>query len=146
MEPVVNVREHGVIADGITGNTARINGLIREMDGGGVLYFPPGRYVTGPILLKSNITLRIATGAVILASEDKAEYPMIVEALLPGYGRGGHLALITAFREENIVIEGGGSVRDILMSNLLMEDVLSPFTVNGFYFYDREKLPLCSLC
>lgn len=110
MKTVVNVQEYGIVGDGITNNTRRINELIRQMQGGGLLFFPPGTYVTGSIVLKSNITLHLCTGAVLLGSENKEEFPRVTEEVVPGYTCGRRQALITAFGEENIVIEGGGII------------------------------------
>ncbi len=38
--------------------------------GGGIVYFPPGKYLTGTIYLKSYINLHIESGAIILGSLD----------------------------------------------------------------------------
>jgi polygalacturonase len=49
-----------------------------------VLLLPAGTYHTGSIVVPSNTTLRMASGATLLGSTDSADYPL-VEAL-PGYG------------------------------------------------------------
>lgn len=66
----INVREAGAIADGKTIDTPVINKAIDELasEGGGTLYFPAGRYACYSIRLKSNITLHLESGAVILAA------------------------------------------------------------------------------
>ncbi len=110
MKYIVDVTEHGIIPDGITVNTKRINEVINSMTEGGILFFPPGKYVTGSIVLKSNITFYLSTGAVLLGAEDYDEFPLLTEEFLPGYKDVGRFALITAFNAKNIVIEGGGTI------------------------------------
>ncbi len=63
--PVFPVLDYGVINDGTTMNTEKIQQLIdRVADlGGGIVYFPPGKYLTGTIFLKSHINLHIESGA-----------------------------------------------------------------------------------
>src|SRR5215510_7206378 len=45
-----------------------------EAAGGGTVVAPAGRYLSGTIHLKSNITLHLSPGAVILASTDNADF------------------------------------------------------------------------
>ena len=74
-----NVLDHGIKKDGTTDNTQAIAALIGKMEqaGGGTLYFPAGKYVTGSIELKSNMTLYLEAGAEVLASEDRSRYPFV---------------------------------------------------------------------
>ena len=55
-------------------------------DGGGVVYLPPGRYVTGPLWLKDNVELRVEAGATIVMSPDRADWPTGVRALVNARG------------------------------------------------------------
>jgi len=68
--PVYSVVDYGVKNDGTTMNTQKIQQLIDKVAGlgGGIIYFPPGQYVTGTIFLKSYINLHLESGAVILGS------------------------------------------------------------------------------
>ena len=61
-EPYFDVTKHGVVGDGVTNNTKAINELIKSVSGG-IIFFPPGRYLTGTIMLKSNMTLYLTSGA-----------------------------------------------------------------------------------
>ncbi|MDD2762850.1 MAG: glycoside hydrolase family 28 protein [Opitutaceae bacterium] len=72
-----NIAEAGAVADGKTPNTAVINRVIDEAAaaGGGVVYVPPGVYLTGTIYLKSRVTLHLENGAVLLGSTDLQDYP-----------------------------------------------------------------------
>ena len=97
-----DVTKYGVVGDGQTNNTEKINNLTKSMIKGGTLYFPSGEYVTGTIRLYSNITIHLDSGAKILGSNDIKDFPKISTDDAPGYTRGGYEALISAFNAENI--------------------------------------------
>ena len=60
----VNMQNIGAKADGKTINTQLINSTIERLSsaGGGTLFFPSGKYLTGSIHLKSNITIELEIG------------------------------------------------------------------------------------
>jgi len=66
---VVNIMDYKVDNTGKTIETAKINQAISDVSGkpgGGVLYFPTGGvYLTGTLLMKSNVKLYIDAGALI---------------------------------------------------------------------------------
>lgn len=66
----------GVKSDGTTDNTASIQRAIDHIsaNGGGTLTFYVGRYLSGAIQLKDNVTLRFAEGAVLVASTNIYAY------------------------------------------------------------------------
>ncbi|KAJ0662780.1 putative glycoside hydrolase, family 28, pectin lyase/virulence factor [Helianthus annuus] len=94
----INCRKHtafltdfGGVGDGKTSNTAVFRSAIQnlsqfENDGGSQLIVPPGKWLTGSFNLTSHFTLFIQFGAVVLASQDEGEYPLIEP--LPSYGAG----------------------------------------------------------
>ena len=43
-------------------------------NGGGMVYFPPGHYMSGTIVLKSNVRLYLEAGATLFASQDEEDY------------------------------------------------------------------------
>jgi polygalacturonase len=51
---------------------AAIDSCFRQ--GGGTVLFPAGRFLTGSLILKSNITLEISNGAVLLGSDNITDY------------------------------------------------------------------------
>ena len=55
-------------------------------EGGGVAYLPPGRYVSGPLWLKDNVELRLAAGATLVLSTNRADWPSGVRALVNAKG------------------------------------------------------------
>lgn len=71
-----NASKFGCISDGITNNTTAIQYAIDFISakGGGKLNFYVGRYVTGSLQLKSNVTIELHEGAVLLASPNPNDY------------------------------------------------------------------------
>lgn len=106
-----NVREFGAAGDGRTKDTAAFAAACaaaRER-GGGTVYVPPGRYVTGSIILGSDMTLLVDAGAVILGSEDPADYP-VIENRWEGVDRATHTALISARDAVRVAVVGRGVI------------------------------------
>ncbi len=57
MMPTVNVRDHGAVGDGRSDETRAIRTAMAALPGaGGVLFFPPGRYLTDTIRARSFTT------------------------------------------------------------------------------------------
>ena len=72
----IDVRAFGAVGDGVSDDTAAIRCAINFLPPDGRLYFPPGRYLTGPQTLKSCMTVEFAEGAVLLGSTDRSIYPI----------------------------------------------------------------------
>jgi polygalacturonase len=72
---VFNVKDFGAKGDGKTIDTESINKsiLAASLTGGGTVIFPAGIYPSYSIHLKSNITLQLDAGSVLLAAENNAE-------------------------------------------------------------------------
>jgi polygalacturonase len=64
-----------------------------------------GIFLSGPIVLKNNVTLDIAAGAILLGSPDHADYPEIQVFRAPG-----RQSLVSADHATNIAITGGGVI------------------------------------
>jgi hypothetical protein len=83
---VVNIQDYRIDSTGKTVETAKINQAISDVSarpGGGVLFFPAGVYLTGTVLMKSNVKLYVDLGAVIRGSTRNSDYgsaPAPVEA------------------------------------------------------------------
>ncbi|WP_432712897.1 glycosyl hydrolase family 28 protein [Pedobacter sp.] len=71
-----NASLFGCVSDGITNNTSSIQYAINFIaeKGGGKLNFYVGRYLTGGLHLKSNVTIELHEGAVLLASPNFYDY------------------------------------------------------------------------
>ncbi|GAB3803099.1 cellulose binding domain-containing protein [Micromonospora zhanjiangensis] len=73
---VKNLADYGVDNTGATLVTAKIQSAIDAASGAtrNVLYVPPGRYQVGELWMKSNMTLYLATGAVLYGSNQKGDF------------------------------------------------------------------------
>ena len=96
--PVFNIRAFGAAGDRQTLDTAAIQRAIDACaaQGGGTVYFPTGGFLSGTIYLKSNVTLHLSAGAVLLGSTRIDDYPI--------------KHLIYAKDVANIAIEGRGAI------------------------------------
>ena len=70
----LGVREHGARGDGKAKDTAAIQAAIDRAGPGGVVFFPPGDYLSGTLRLRSRLVLRLAAGATLIASPDDADF------------------------------------------------------------------------
>jgi polygalacturonase len=107
---VCNVRDFGAVGDGQHKDTAGLQAAIESCAkaGGGTVFLPPGRYLTGAITLRSHITFEVGPGAVILGSEDPADYPLRDNVY--GSGRKMMSSLLYADGVEDITITGRGTI------------------------------------
>jgi len=113
---VCDVSKYGAKGDGKTKDTTAIAKAVNDCvaTGGGTILFPPGRYLTGAITLKSNLTLEVEAGATILGSPDPEDYPLY-ESPWAGDGNTGGSgktisSLIYAEDAENVTIRGRGTI------------------------------------
>jgi polygalacturonase len=108
---VYNVREYGAKGDSTTINTTFIQNAIDicNKKGGGTIYFPAGKYLTGTLFLQDNITLLLDNGAIILGSTDITDYPLKTPAFR-SYTDVNYVnkSLIYAEGKKNITIGGNG--------------------------------------
>lgn len=105
--PVCNVSAYGAKADGTTMDTQAIQHAIDSCaaKGGGIVRFSGGTFLTGPITLKSHITLDIEKGATLLGSQNFVDYPPAEELRQPAVE-----PLIGAKNAVDITIRGGGTI------------------------------------
>ncbi|WP_134088579.1 glycoside hydrolase family 28 protein [Olivibacter sp. XZL3] len=108
----LNVLDFGAKNDSSALATPAIKEAITEASqaGGGTIYFPPGTYLTGPIHLKSNITLFIEAGAELCFSDDFDHYLPMVPSRWEGTMVTNFSPLIYAYEAENISIIGRGTL------------------------------------
>ena len=108
----VDMIKAGAKIDGKTINTKLINQTIERLNkqGGGTLFFPSGTYLTGPIHMKSNITLELEAGATLLFSTNFDDYLPFVEVRHEGVMMKSFSPLIYAVDAENITIKGEGTI------------------------------------
>ena len=77
--------------------------------GGGRVVVPAGDWLTGPIVLRSNVNLHLAKGAVLKFSTDPAAYPTVLTRW-EGTECMNFSPLITAVGQENIAVTGEGTL------------------------------------
>lgn len=104
---ICDARTYGAKADGMTKDTRAIQGAIDDCAsaGGGTVRLSGGTFLSGPIVLKSNIDLDIAKGATLFGSSDHGDYPQKTEFRAPG-----SQSLVSATKAENVGITGGGTI------------------------------------
>jgi len=104
-----NIVKYGAIADGLTLNTKSINAAISACSekGGGVVLIPQGLWLTGPIVLKSNVNLHVSRAAMVQFTDDKSKYAL-VEGNYEGHPAVRNESPISATNQENIAITGEG--------------------------------------
>ena len=108
-----NALQQGAVGDGKTLNTKSLQSAIDALHakGGGQLYFPAGRYLTGSLQLKSNVTLYLEKEAMLLGSTSPYDYPgFSTEKELKVNNDHFDQALIYAEGAENIGITGEGCI------------------------------------
>ncbi|MDG3006645.1 glycoside hydrolase family 28 protein [Paludisphaera mucosa] len=112
---VYDVRDHGAKGDGATTDTAAINRAVAACAdaGGGQVRFPPGRYLSGTVRLRSKVALHLEAGAVLVGTTDLTAYEGFrppegtFEATLPPAW---HRAIVLGVDVEDVAIEGAGTI------------------------------------
>lgn len=104
-----NVIKYGAKADGITINTVSIQKAIdvANKKGGGVVVIPKGLFISGPLVLKSNVNLHLQRGAFVLFSDDFNQYPLVA-GNWEGIPQMRNQSPVSATNATNIAITGYG--------------------------------------
>lgn len=103
----------GIKSDGKTMNTRSIQKGIDYIseNGGGHLVFEVGRYLTGALQLKSNVTIKLEEGAVLVGASSIYDYNSAT----------GIKAIVSAKGQHNIGISGKGVIegqRSLILENM----------------------------
>lgn len=111
---VFNIRDSGAKGDGTSLDTEAINRAVSACAeaGGGQVLFPPGRYVSGTVQLRSHVALVLSAGATLVGTTNLAEYR---QPTPPGFmpeARWGkwHRGLIIGENLEDVAITGQGVI------------------------------------
>jgi polygalacturonase len=104
-----NIIKYGAVPDGITLNTRSINNAINACNakGGGVVVIPQGLWLTGPIVLKSNVNLHVDRAGLVLFTDDKSQYAL-VEGNYEGHPAPRNESPVSGTNLVNIAITGQG--------------------------------------
>ena len=108
----VDMLKAGAKTDGKILNTALINRTIDKLSakGGGTLFFPSGKYLTGSVKLKSNITIELEAGATLLFSDNFDDYLPFVDMRYEGVMMKSFSPLFYAVDQHDITIKGEGTI------------------------------------
>ncbi|TDE45896.1 DUF1565 domain-containing protein [Flavobacterium rhamnosiphilum] len=124
----------GINSDGKTLNTTSIQFAINHINanGGGRLVFNVGRYLTGTINLKSNVTLHFDEGAILLGSTNPFDYEKTSASWC--------YALVVAYDQENIGITGKGILdgQGVEVARNVVENIEKGLTKDS-YKYGRPS-------
>ncbi len=141
-----NILKYGAKADGITLNTKSINNAITACSakGGGVVLIPQGTWLTGPIVLKSNVNLHISRAALLQFTDDKNQY-QLVEGNFEGHVAVRNQSPVSATDAVNIgitgegLIDGHGSVWRAIGKDRLTELEWKNLTASGGVLSENGK-------
>jgi polygalacturonase len=105
----VNIKDFGAVNGGYVLNTKAFADAIDAVSkkGGGKVIIPAGIWLTGPIILKSNLELHAERGALIKFSPDKSLYPL-VETSFEGLNTWRCISPIYGKNLENVAFTGSG--------------------------------------
>ena len=107
-----NVIDYGAVGNGKILDTKAIQSAIDKcsQNGGGTVYFPAGKYLSGTIYMKDNVNLNISIGAILLGSVDVNDFPLN-KCDFPSYSDNYvSRALIWGEGLKNISISGMGTI------------------------------------
>ena len=142
----------GIKSNGTTLNTTAIQKAIDFIHekGGGRLVFYVGRYLTGSIQLKSNVTIHLEEGAILLGSTNIYDYNLAVR--FP--------ALLSAYQANKIAITGKGVIdgqgRDVayhvtdqvqkgFLKDPLVNDRSALWRPKGIYFRECTNVDITGI-
>jgi len=107
---VFDVRAFGATASGSQLDTGSIQRAIDacSASNGGIVLFPPGKYLSGTLVLKSGVHLHLMPGATLIGSKNLEDFPEHVPAARSYTDNYTRRSLIYAENARDIGIEGGG--------------------------------------
>jgi polygalacturonase len=108
---IFNVNKYGAKNDGKTLNTKAIQAAIDACwkNGGGVVAFDTGAYLTGSLFIKKGVNLLISEKVMLLGSQNIEDYPEI-NTRIAGIEIKWPAALINILKEDNAEISGKGKI------------------------------------
>lgn len=110
-QKLYNVGEYGAVGDARQLNTKSIQQAIDECEanGGGIVSFDPGVYLTGALFIGNNVNLVIPKGTSLIGSQNISDYP-IIDTRVAGIEMKWPAALINVIAKKNVAISGDGTI------------------------------------
>lgn len=108
---MINICDFGAVGNGTANNTQAFSKAIEKCskDKGGKLIVPPGKYLTGPLRLKSDMALHLEKDAIILFSDNFDDYPP-VKSRWEGVECFGYSPCLHGENLQNVSITGPGII------------------------------------
>ncbi|MGN6163491.1 MAG: glycoside hydrolase family 28 protein [Flavisolibacter sp.] len=141
-----NIIKFGAKPDGIFLNTISITNAINDCskNGGGVVVVPSGLWLTGPLVLKSNVNLHLQRNALLQFTKDFDQYPL-VEGNWEGISQMRNQSPISAINATNIaitgygIIDGGGEAWRMVKKDKLTESQWKKLINSGGIVSEDKK-------
>ncbi len=142
-----NILKYGAKADGLTLNTNSINQAIDACNkkGGGVVVVPAGMWLTGPIVLKSNVNLHLQRSAVLQFTTDLTQYALVA-GNWEGLPQMRNQSPISATKATNIaitgygIIDGAGDAWRMVKKDKLTESNWKKLLASGGFLRDDKRI------
>ncbi|HWV16813.1 MAG TPA: glycosyl hydrolase family 28 protein [Cellvibrio sp.] len=110
-QPVCDVKNYGAKGDGVSKDTVAIQKAIDDCAGrNGIVRLRNGKFLSGTIVLKSDMTLRIEPSATLLGVRSAGDYPTQPKLSNNSQYLNCRQAFIYAEKASNIRIDGGGTI------------------------------------
>jgi polygalacturonase len=108
----VLITDFGAVGDGEQDCSIAIRNAITvcALAGGGRVVVPAGRFLTGPVHLKSGVNLHVAEGATLAFSRDPRDYRSLVFTRWEGVELLNYSPFVYAFEQQNIAVTGAGTL------------------------------------
>ena len=108
---VYNAAAYGAEGDAIKMNTEAIQAAIDDCanNGGGIVTFSPGIFLTGSVFVKSNVDFNVPKGTMLIGSLDIKDYKKI-DTRVAGVEMNWPSALINVLGQKNAAISGNGVI------------------------------------
>jgi polygalacturonase len=141
-----NIVQFGAKSDGLFLNSKAINDAVNacNKNGGGVVLIPNGFWLTGPVVLQSNVNLYLSKNALLQFTADKTQFPLI-ESFWEGVAAARNQSPISATNATNIaitgtgIIDGNGDVWRAIKKDKLTETQWKAKLASGGVLSDDKK-------